>query len=65
MQKLARIDPALEVLYLTGLTRAQTSARVSMLERDDLVLYLTMLRLHPPAADWLALVEEESMPAAA
>src|SRR3954447_14534731 len=28
-------------------------------------LYLTMLRLHPPAADWLALVEEESMPAAA
>ena len=43
MQRLTQIDPALEVLYLTGLTRAQTSARVSMLERDDLVLYLTML----------------------
>jgi hypothetical protein len=28
-------------------------------------LYLTMLRLHPPAADWLAIVEDESLPAAA
>jgi hypothetical protein len=28
-------------------------------------LYLTMLRLHPPAAEWLAIVEEESLPAAA
>jgi len=44
MQKLARIDPPLEIHYLTGLTRGQVSARVSALERDDLVLYLTMLR---------------------
>jgi hypothetical protein len=28
-------------------------------------LYLTMLRLHPPAASWLALVEDASLPAAA
>jgi hypothetical protein len=28
-------------------------------------LYLTMLRLHPPAASWLALVEDEALPAAA
>ena len=28
-------------------------------------LFLTMLRLHPPAADWLAIVEEEALPAAA
>jgi hypothetical protein len=28
-------------------------------------LYLTLLRLHPPASYWLALVEEESLPEAA
>jgi hypothetical protein len=28
-------------------------------------LYLTMLRLHPPAASWLAIVEDGSLPAAA
>lgn len=28
-------------------------------------LYLTMLRLHPPAATWLALVEDDQLPAAA
>ena len=28
-------------------------------------LYLTLLRLHPPAASWLALVDDDSMPAAA
>jgi len=44
MQKLARIEPPLEIHYLTGLTRGQASARVSALEKDDLVLYLTMLR---------------------
>ena len=44
MQKLARIEPPLEIQYLTGLTRGQASARVSALEKDDLVLYLTMLR---------------------
>jgi hypothetical protein len=28
-------------------------------------LYLTLLRLHPPASSWLAIVEEEALPAAA
>jgi hypothetical protein len=28
-------------------------------------LYLTLLRLHPPASTWLAIVEEEALPAAA
>jgi hypothetical protein len=28
-------------------------------------LYLTLLRLHPPASDWLAIVEDEALPAAA
>jgi ABC-type uncharacterized transport system substrate-binding protein len=44
MQKLARLDPPLEVHYLVGLTRAQVSGRVAMLEPGDMVLYLTMLR---------------------
>ena len=35
---------ALEVKYLVGLTRAQTSTRVSTLDSDEAVLYLTMLR---------------------
>ena len=28
-------------------------------------LYLTLLRLHPPASSWLALVEDDALPAAA
>jgi hypothetical protein len=28
-------------------------------------LYLTLLRLHPPAAHWLALVQDDALPAAA
>jgi len=44
MQKLARLDPPLEVHYLVGLTRGQVSERVAMLEPGDMVLYLTMLR---------------------
>jgi hypothetical protein len=28
-------------------------------------LYLTLVRLHPPATSWLAIVEDESLPAAA
>jgi hypothetical protein len=28
-------------------------------------LYLTMLRLHPPASSWLAIVEDEALSAAA
>ena len=28
-------------------------------------LYLTLLRLHPPASSWLALVEDASLPEAA
>jgi hypothetical protein len=28
-------------------------------------VYLTLLRLHPPASSWLAIVEEEALPAAA
>jgi signal transduction histidine kinase len=42
MRKLER--QPLEVKYLVGLTRAQASARVSTLESDEAVLYLTMLR---------------------
>jgi signal transduction histidine kinase len=44
MQKLARVDPPVEIHYLTGLTRGQASARVSALEAGDIVLYLSMLR---------------------
>jgi signal transduction histidine kinase len=44
MQKLARVEPPVEIHYLTGLTRGQASARVSALEPGDIVLYLTMLR---------------------
>ena len=43
MQKLARVDPPVEIHYLTGLTRGQASARVSALEAGDIVLYLSML----------------------
>ena len=28
-------------------------------------LYLTLVRLHPPASTWLAVVEDEALPAAA
>ena len=28
-------------------------------------LYLTLVRLHPPASSWLAIVEDASLPAAA
>jgi hypothetical protein len=28
-------------------------------------LYLTLVRLHPPASSWLAIVEDEALPAAA
>ena len=28
-------------------------------------LYLTILRLHPPASSWLAIVEDEALPVAA
>jgi hypothetical protein len=28
-------------------------------------LYLTLVRLHPPASDWLALVDADALPAAA
>lgn len=27
--------------------------------------YLTLVRLHPPASSWLAIVEDEALPAAA
>ena len=44
MPKLARLDPALNVHYITGLSRAATTARVSALAPTDMVLYLSMLR---------------------
>jgi signal transduction histidine kinase len=44
MQKLAHVEPPVEIHHLTGLTRGQASARVSALEHDEVVLYLTMLR---------------------
>jgi signal transduction histidine kinase len=42
--KLSRVEPPLQVHYLSGLTREEASARVASLGPDSLVLYLTMLR---------------------
>jgi signal transduction histidine kinase len=42
--KLSRVEPSLQVHYLSGLTREEASARVATLGPDSVVLYLTMLR---------------------
>jgi len=42
--KLSRLDPSLQVHYLSGLTREEASARVATLGPDSVVLFLTMLR---------------------
>ena len=43
-RKLYRLDSHLDVQYIVGLSREETAARVARLERESLVLYLTMLR---------------------
>ncbi len=42
--KLSRLEPSVQIHYLSGLTREEASARVATLGPDSIVLYLTMLR---------------------
>jgi signal transduction histidine kinase len=43
-RKLATLEPPMEIREVAGLTRAETGERLARLDKDSLVLYLTMLR---------------------
>jgi signal transduction histidine kinase len=64
-RKLDTMRPPIEMHEVAGLTRAETADRVSRLEKDSLVLYLTMLRdgdgeLSGPLAPAMRQVAERS-----